>query len=421
MLDINYIRENLEKVKRGCEMKRAEVDFEKLLELDDQRRKFLTQLQEIRREKNRLSKLIGGKLGQEREDLISEMKKFSDREEKIEEKYKEIEKEFFEILSQIPNLPLEGVPEGKDENDNVVLKTWGEPKKFTFPVKDHLEIGEKLNILDTKRASKTSGSRFAFLKKEGALLEIALINFVLEMLKKEGFEFVMPPVLIKPELFWGMGYLEKGREDYYFIEKDNLILIGTAEQILGPMHTNEIFKEKDLPKRYLGFSGCFRREAGSWGKDVRGILRVHQFEKLEMFSFCHPQQSEKEHEFFLKIEEKIMQALEIPYRVLKICSGDMAFPTAAQYDIEAWVPSQNRYRETHSTSNCTDFQARRLNIRYRDEKTKKLQFVHTVNGTALALQRAIVVILENYQQEDGSVKIPKVLNKYLHFKEIKRS
>jgi seryl-tRNA synthetase len=421
MLDINYIRENLEKVKRGCEMKRAEVDLEKLLELDDQRRKFLTQLQEIRREKNRLSKLIGGKLGQEREDLISEMKKFSDREEKIEEKYKEIEKEFFEILSQIPNLPLEGVPEGKDENDNVVLKTWGEPKKFTFPVKDHLEIGEKLNILDTKRASKTSGSRFAFLKKEGALLEIALINFVLEMLKKEGFEFVMPPVLIKPELFWGMGYLEKGREDYYFIEKDNLILIGTAEQILGPMHTNEIFKEKDLPKRYLGFSGCFRREAGSWGKDVRGILRVHQFEKLEMFSFCHPQQSEKEHEFFLKIEEKIMQALEIPYRVLKICSGDMAFPTAAQYDIEAWVPSQNRYRETHSTSNCTDFQARRLNIRYRDEKTKKLQFVHTVNGTALALQRAIVVILENYQQEDGSVKIPKVLNKYLHFKEIKRS
>jgi seryl-tRNA synthetase len=421
MLDINYIRENLEKVKRGCEMKRAEVDFEKLLELDDQRRKFLTQLQEIRREKNRLSKLIGGKLGQEREDLISEMKKFSDREEKIEEKYKEIEKEFFEILSQIPNLPLEGVPEGKDENDNVVLKTWGEPKKFTFPVKDHLEIGEKLNILDTKRASKTSGSRFAFLKKEGALLEIALINFVLEMLKKERFEFVMPPVLIKPELFWGMGYLEKGREDYYFIEKDNLILIGTAEQILGPMHTNEIFKEKDLPKRYLGFSGCFRREAGSWGKDVRGILRVHQFEKLEMFSFCHPQQSEKEHEFFLKIEEKIMQALEIPYRVLKICSGDMAFPTAAQYDIEAWVPSQNRYRETHSTSNCTDFQARRLNIRYRDEKTKKLQFVHTVNGTALALQRAIVVILENYQQEDGSVKIPKVLNKYLHFKEIKRS
>jgi len=421
MLDINYIRENLEKVKKGCEMKGAEVDFEKLLELDDQRRKFLTQLQEIRREKNKLSKLIGGKLGQEREDLISEMKKFSDREEKIEEKYKEIEKEFFEILSQIPNLPLEGVPEGKDENDNVVLKTWGEPKKFTFPVKDHLEIGEKLNILDTKRASKTSGSRFAFLKKEGALLEIALINFVLEMLKKEGFEFVMPPVLIKPELFWGMGYLEKGREDYYFIEKDNLILIGTAEQILGPMHTNEIFKEKDLPKRYLGFSGCFRREAGSWGKDVRGILRVHQFEKLEMFSFCHPQQSEKEHEFFLKIEEKIMQALEIPYRVLKICSGDMAFPTAAQYDIEAWVPSQNRYRETHSTSNCTDFQARRLNIRYRDEKTKKLQFVHTVNGTALALQRAIVVILENYQQEDGSVKIPKVLNKYLHFKEIKRS
>jgi seryl-tRNA synthetase len=420
MLDIKYIRENLEKVKKGCEMKGVEIDFEKLLELDNERRKFLKELQEVRREKNRLSKEIGKKVGEEREGLILEMKKYSEREEKLEEKYKEIEKKFFEILSQIPNLPLEGVPEGKDESQNVVLKVWGKPKKFDFPVKDHLEIGENLDIIDTKRAAKTSGSRFGFLKKEGALLEIALINFALDLLLKEGFEFVIPPVLIRPELFWGMGYLEKGREDFYFIEKDNLILVGTAEQILGPMHANEIFEEKDLPKRYLGFSSCFRREAGSWGKDVRGILRVHQFDKLEMFSFCLPEQSQKEHEFFLEIEEKIMQALKIPYRVIKVCAGDMAFPTAAQYDIEAWIPSQNRYRETHSTSNCTDFQARRLNIRYRDQKTKKLHFVHTVNGTAIAIQRTIVAILENYQRKDGSVEIPKVLQKYLPFKEIKR-
>jgi len=420
MLDINYIKENLAKVKKGCEMKRVEIDFEKLLDLNEQRRKTLKELQEVRREKNRLSKEIGKKIGEEREGLILEMKKYSEREEKLEEKYKEIEKEFFEILSQIPNLPLERVPEGKDESQNVVLKIWRKPKRFDFPVKDHLEIGEKLGIIDTKRTAKTSGSRFAFLKKESALLEMALINFVLDTFLKEGFEFVIPPVLIRPELFWGMGYLEKGREDFYFIEKDNLILIGTAEQILGPMHANEIFEEKNLPKRYLGFSSCFRREAGSWGKDVRGILRVHQFDKLEMFSFCLPKQSQKEHEFFLEIEEKIMQALKIPYRVIQICSGDMAFPTAAQYDIEAWVPSQNCYRETHSTSNCTDFQARRLNVRYRDQKTKKLHFVHTVNGTAIAIQRILVAILENYQNENGSVKIPKALQKYLPFKEIKR-
>jgi len=421
MLDINYIKENLEKVKNGCEKKNVKIDFEKLFDLDGQRRNILKELQEVRREKNRLSKEIGKKVGEEKEGLILEMKKHSEREEKLEEKYKEIEKEFFEILFQIPNLPLEGVPEGKDESQNVVSKVWGKPKKFDFPVKDHLEIGENLDIIDTKRAAKTSGSRFSFLKKEGALLEIALINFVLDLLLKEGFEFVIPPFLIKPELFWGMGYLEKGREDFYFIEKDNLILIGTAEQILGPMHANEVFEEKDLPKRYLGFSSCFRREAGSWGKDVRGILRVHQFDKLEMFSFCLPEQSQKEHQFFLEIEEKIMQALKIPYRVIKVCAGDMAFPTAAQYDIEAWIPSQNRYRETHSTSNCTDFQARRLNIRYRDQKTRKLHFVHTVNGTAAAIQRTILAILENYQKEDGSVEIPKVLQKYLSFKEIKRN
>jgi seryl-tRNA synthetase len=421
MLDINYIKENLEKVKNGCEKKNVKIDFEKLFDLDGQRRNILKELQEVRREKNRLSKEIGKKVGEEKEGLILEMKKHSEREERLEEKYKEIEKEFFEILFQIPNLPLEGVPEGKDESQNVVSKVWGKPKKFDFPVKDHLEIGENLDIIDTKRAAKTSGSRFSFLKKEGALLEIALINFVLDLLLKEGFEFVIPPFLIKPELFWGMGYLEKGREDFYFIEKDNLILIGTAEQILGPMHANEVFEEKDLPKRYLGFSSCFRREAGSWGKDVRGILRVHQFDKLEMFSFCLPEQSQKEHQFFLEIEEKIMQALKIPYRVIKVCAGDMAFPTAAQYDIEAWIPSQNRYRETHSTSNCTDFQARRLNIRYRDQKTRKLHFVHTVNGTAAAIQRTILAILENYQKEDGSVEIPKVLQKYLFFKEIKRN
>jgi seryl-tRNA synthetase len=263
-----------------------------------------------------------------------------------------------------------------------------------------------------------AGSRFGYLKREFVLIEFALIKLAFDFLTKKGFIPLLPPVLLKPEMARGTGYLE-GRdiEEAYFIPKDNLFLVGTSEQSILTMHAGEIFQIEELPKRYVAFSTCFRREAGSWGKDTKGIFRVHQFDKVEMFSFTKKEDSEKEHLYFLSLEEELMQALNLPYRVVQVCTGELGFPAAAKYDIETWFPSQNKYRETHSTSNCTDFQARRLNIRYRD-KNGKLEFVHTINGTVFS-QRPILAILENYQQKDGSVKIPKILQRYLSFQEIK--
>jgi len=326
-------------------------------------------------------------------------------------------------MSLLPNLPLQNVPVGANETDNVVMKEVGKRPVFNFSPKNYIQISENLDIIDVKRAAKTSGSRFGFLKKEGALLEIGLIQFAIELLFKKGFEIIIPPTLIKPELMWAMGYVERGKEEIYYLEKDNLYLIGTAEQIIGPMFAGEIFNENELPKRIAAFSSCYRREAGSYGKDTKGILRVHQFDKVEMFIFSKPEDSIKEHQFLLSIEEEIMQNLGIPYRVINICTGDLGDQAAAKYDIEAWLPGQNEgkgeYRETHSASNCTDFQARRLNTKY---KTKNgLEFVHTLNGTAIAIGRTIIAIIENYQTKEGFVKIPKVLWKYTNgLKIIKR-
>jgi len=242
---------------------------------------------------------------------------------------------------------------------------------------------------------------------------------VFDLMVKKGFKIIVPPVMIKPEMMKGMGYVERGKEDIYFIEKDNLFLVATSEQSIGPMYADEVLDEKDLPLRYAAFSSCFRREAGAYGKDTKGILRVHQFDKIEMFSFCHPDKSREEHEFFLSIEEELMKLIKVPYQVLNICTGDLGDQAAVKYDIEAWLPTENRYRETHSTSNCTDFQARRLNVRFRNVKENKLEFVHTVNGTAFAIGRTLIAIIENYQQKDGSVLVPLALQKYLNFKAIK--
>jgi len=279
-------------------------------------------------------------------------------------------------------------------------------------------LAEKLDLIDIKRAAKVAGTRFGYFKKEAVLLEFALINFTFDTLLKEGFIPVIPPVIMRAEMMRGMGYLEQTNiEEAYYLPKDDSFLVGTSEQPIGAMHSDEIFEENDLPRRYLGFSTCFRREAGAYGRDTRGIFRVHQFNKIEMFSFCKPEESKQEHQFFLAMEEKLMQSLKIPYRIVQICSDDLGFPVAAKYDIEAWLPSENRYRETHSTSNCTDFQARRLNIRYHD-KTGKLNFVHTINGTAFAIGRILIAIIENYQQKDGSILVPDVLQKYLNFQKI---
>lgn len=406
MLDIKFIRQNSNKVKEGCRKKQVKVDIDKVLEIDKKKRNYLKEVEALRFEQKKLGK-----------DKIERAKKLKAKIKRIEPQLKKTESEFNKLIKQIPNLPQDDVPEGKDESENVVLREVGKKPKFDFKFKDYLEISQKLDLIDVKRAAKVSGSRFGFLKNEAVILEFALINFVFEELLKEGFIPIIPPVLIKPEMMEAMGYLERQKEEMYFIEKDNLYLVGTSEQIMGPMHSGEILKEKELPKRYIGFSSCFRREAGSYGKDTRGILRVHQFDKLEMFSFAKPKQSIKEHKFLLSLEERLMEALKIPYRVIQMCTGDLGDPAASKYDIEAWIPSEGRYRETHSTSNCTDFQTRRLNIRYRDKKGN-LGFVHTLNGTAFAIGRTLIAIIENYQQKDGSIKVPQVLQKYTNFKKI---
>ena len=421
MLDIKFIRENPQIVKEGCQKKQVKVDIDRLLEFDKKRRETLQALEDMWAQKNKASKKIAElKNEKEKQKIILKMRELDRNSDKLNKNLKEWEAEFNNLMFQIPNLPLDGVPMGKDEKDNVVLRRWGEKPKFDFKVKNYLEIAENLDLIDIKRAAKVSGTRFGYLKREAALIEFALVNFAFSFLIKKGFIPVIPPVMIKPEMALAMGYLEQTDEqEAYFLPKDNLYLVGTAEQSLGPMHAGEIFEENNLPKRYVGFSTCFRREAGSYGKDTRGMFRVHQFDKVEMFSFTKPEDSIKEHKFFLSLEEELMTSLKLPYQVVNICTGDLGRPAAAKYDIEAWVPSENRYRETHSTSNCTDFQARRLNIRYKD-KSGKTNFVHTINGTAFSM-RPLIAILEIYQRRDGKVDVPKVLQKYTGFKEIKRS
>ena len=435
MLDIKFIRQNPEKVKKSAEQKGVKVDIDRLLVMDKKRRETMTTLEKISAQKNRASKQIPSIKEQEkREKIILEMRELDKKSDRLNNELKELDKEFSELMLQVPNIPLKEVPVGKDDSGNIVLRKVGKVPKFNFPPKDYLQISEKLDIIDVKRAAKISGSRFGFLKREAALIEFALINLALENLVNERDSFspfanarvikkkfipVIPPIMLKEEMARGTGYFETAdKREAYFIPDDNLYLAGTSEQPLIAMHADEIFEEKDLPRRYFGFSTCFRREAGAYGKDTKGILRVHQFDKVEMISFCRPQDSKKEHQFLLKMEEKLMKFLKIPYQVIQICTGDLGMPAAAKYDIEAWLPSENRYRETHSTSNCTDFQARRLNIRYRD-KQGKLNFVHTLNGTVFAAGRTLIAIIENYQQKDGSVKIPKILQKYLKIKEVK--
>ena len=401
MIDIHLLRENPEKIKEGIKAKQLDPKLvDVVLKLDEERRKLLGEIEELRAKRNKFAK----------EQNIEKGKEIKVELQKLEPKLTKIEKEYKEKIYQIPNPPADDVKTGKDEGKNEVVRKWGEKKESS--AKDYLELSENLDIVDVKRAAKVSGSRFGYLKGDAALLELALVQFAMEFLVKEGFTPIIPPSLIKKESMRGMGYLEHGgEEDMYVFEKDDLVLVGTSEQSIGPMHMDEVLVEKDLPKRYVSFSPCFRREAGSYGKDTKGILRVHQFDKVEMFSFIKAEESEKEHEYLLSLEEKLFQALEIPYQVVKMCSGDLGAPAAKKYDLEAWMPGQGKYREVTSTSNTTDFQARRLNIKYQNKGETK--FVHTLNGTAFAIGRTIIAIIENYQEKDGSIKIPEVLQKWI--------
>jgi seryl-tRNA synthetase len=419
MLDIKFILQNPDKVKESCKNKQVKVDIDKILDIYKKKNEALKSIETIRAKKNEASKKIPGmKKEKEKKELIAEMKELDRTEEKIDENFKKMTAEYESLMLLVPNVAFDDVPIGKDDSENVVVRKVGEKPKFDFKFKDYLELAEDLDLIDVKRAAKTSGTRFGFIKREAVFIEFALVNLVFENLIKEGFIPILPPVMLKEQMARGTGYFEAAdRNEAYFFPEDNLYLVGTSEQSLLAMHADEILEEKDLPKRYLGFSTCFRREAGAYGKDTKGILRVHQFDKIEMMSFCHSEKSREEHDFLLSLEEKLMQLLKIPYQVVKICTGDLGRPAAAKYDIEAWIPSENRYRETHSTSNCTDFQARRLNIRFRG-KVEKLNFVHTLNGTAFAIGRTLIAMIENYQQKDGSILIPDALQKYLPFKEI---
>jgi len=418
MLDIKFIRENPDKVKEGISKKGADSSLvAQVLDLDKKRRELIQQIDTLRAKKNIAEEKLLKEKEESKKEILEVLKQAKNVLEKKETELKEIEKEYQRSMSLIPNLPLEDVPFGKDEKDNVVLREMGKKPHWNFTPKDYLTLGESLDIIDTKRAAKTSGSRFGFLKREAAQLEIALIHFAFDKLTKKGFIPVIPPVMIKAQPMWAMGYLDRGRDEVYYLPKDDLYLIGTAEQIIGSMHMNEILKGEELPLRYIAFSSCLRREAGSYGKDTKGILRVHQFDKVEMFVFSKPEEAQKEHELLLSLEEDLMKNLGIPYRVINICSGDLGDPAAKKYDLEAWLPGQNNgqgeYRETHSTSNCTDYQARRLNVKYLNSKTNKNEFVSTLNGTALAIGRAIIAIIENYQTKEGFIRIPKVLLPYM--------
>lgn len=409
MLDLKFIRENVDLVKKAARDKKVDVDIDRVIELDKKKRELQVRLQGLQQERNAHAKSIQGKPTDEQ---VAVGKRVKDELETQEKDFKNVDSDLNNLLLQIPNPAKHDVKVGKDDTENEVIRKWREPTKFSFSPKDHLELGEALGVLDVKNASVVAGTRFGYLKNEGALLEFALKQLAFETLIKEGFVPVIPPVLIKKEIMEGLGYTAMGEaENIYSIAQDDLYLVGTSEQSIVPFHMNDTLKLSDLPRRYVGFSTCFRRESGSYGKDTRGIFRVHQFDKVEMVSFVAEGDDDREHEYLLSLEEKFFQMLEIPYQVVRICTGDLGFNAARKYDIEAWIPSQNKFREVTSTSTVTDFQSRRLNMKYQDGNEKK--YLNVLNGTAFSMNRPIIAILENYQQEDGSVVVPEVLRKYV--------
>ena len=415
MLVLKYIRENSEQVKKFLKARNSDFDLDIVIDLDKKRRELLVEVESLKSKKNEASSLIG-KLKREKKDasdLVSEMQEINENIKKLDEELTKVEERLTYLLYRIPNKLHSSVPFGKDEDENVEIRKWGEPRKFDFPIKTHDELGVELDILDFERGAKLSGSRFTVYKKQAAKLERALINFMLDTHEKEGFTEIMTPQLAKREIMTGTGQLPKFEDDMYKIEGEELFLIPTAEVTLTNLYNQEILEEEELPKYFCGFTACFRKEAGAGGKDLKGLIRQHQFNKVEMVKLVHPKNSYDELEHMVNCAENILQQLKLPYRVITLCSGDLGFSAAKTYDIEVWVPSQNKYREISSCSNTEDFQARRAMIKYRSKEDKKSYFVHTLNGSGLAVGRTVVAIMENYQQKDGSIVIPDVLVPYM--------
>lgn len=413
MLDIKYIRNNQPEVKELLKRRGVRANtINSVLDLDEKRRLILSKLEEFKAEKNRFNKEIGNLSDSERSKRINQLSKVDESEEKLKIKYKSITEKYNTVILNIPNIPEHNVVVGKDENENAVIKTVGEKNKAEFEWKSYIELAEIHDLIDTKRAAKISGSRFGFLKGGGALLWNALVQYSLKVILDEGFVPFFSPAMVKKDVMVNSGYNSyiEGQEAY-FIERDDLYLVGTGEHTLLPYHSDEIISESDLPLQYTTYSSCFRREAGSYGKDTKGILRVHQFEKQEMVVLCRPEDSWKQFDKLISIQEKIIGGLGLTYQLLEVCTGDLPKPSAKVIDLECWIPSEKKYRETHSASNCTDYQARRNNIRFKS-KNSKSRYVHILNATGIT-PRTLIAIIENYQNKDGSIDTPEVLKKFM--------
>jgi seryl-tRNA synthetase len=412
MIDIKRILEEPELVAQNNERRGKNLDVSLVVELHQKRLSSIEEVQTLRTRGNEISGKIPQASEEERPALIAQGKEIKEQVKEKEAELADVEEQLYAQLRQYPNILQEDVPLGPDESANETVREVGTPTEFGFEPKDHLDLGEALDIIDMNRAAKVAGARFVYLKGDAVLLEFALLQYALTELVKEGFVPVVPPHMVSTKAMGAMGYLERGgEEEIYHLKNDDLVMIGTSEQAIGPMLMDEILEPAKLPLRYVGFSPCYRREAGSYGKDTRGIIRVHQFDKVEMFSFTDAESSNAEHEFLLEMQERLMKGLGLPYRVQKLASGDTGGPSAKTYDIETWIPSQKTYRETHSTSNTTDYQTRRLNTRIKREGKNEL--AHALNGTAFAIGRILVAIMENNQQEDGSIVVPEVLRPWV--------
>ncbi|MGD2079543.1 MAG: serine--tRNA ligase [Nitrospirota bacterium] len=415
MLDIRLIRENTEKVKEALEKRGYGIALGEFLKSEEQRRELLRQSEELRGRRNSVSEEIG-RLKKQKEDassLIAEMKGVSEEIKALDEKLKDLDEETAGFLLGLPNIPDESVPLGKDETENVEVRRWGEPREFDFKPLNHWDLGEMHDIVDFKRASKLAGARFSIMKGLGAKLERALMNFMLDLNTSKGYREVFPPIIVNRESMTGTGQLPKFEAELFRTVDPELYLIPTAEVPVTNIHRDEILEEADLPVFYTAYTPCFRREAGSYGKDTRGLIRQHQFNKVELVKFVRPEHSGEELERLTADAEDVLRRLDLPYRVVALCTGDLGFAAAKTYDLEVWVPAQGVYREISSCSNFTDFQARRAGIRFRREGKKGTEFVHTLNGSGLAIGRTVVAILENCQQKDGSVVVPEALRPYM--------
>jgi seryl-tRNA synthetase len=423
MLDLKFIRENPELVKNGIKNKGEMGDVDAILDLDEQRREIIRQVESLKHQRNELSQTVSKlkKEGKPADEVIGNTRRISQDIKDLDEELKRLEEALKFELERLPNLPHPGVPVGKDASDNVVVRAWGKMPEFDFEISDHLTIAERLDILDFPRGSKITGRGFPVYKGMGAQLERALINFMLDIhVREHGYREVFTPFVVNRESMYGTGQLPKLEEDMYHVEQEDFFLIPTAEVPITNLHRDEILPGEKLPVKYCGYTACFRREAGSWGKDTRGFLRVHQFNKVEMVKIVLPETSYTELETLLQNATRILELLGIPYRVVELCTGDLSFSAAKCYDIEVWSPAEAKWLEASSCSNFEDFQARRMNLRFRRDSTSKPELPHTLNGSGLATSRLIVSLLEVYQTDEGSVMVPEVLRKYTGFPVIKR-